>query len=229
MITYQQVFPCKGRGIPRLAIQRCESGQLDLFVRVDLEQNHFAILGHDNNVITAQQNLPVPEAAVLPFQFAVLPVDAGEDAIVHSEDVILVRNQIGKLGLHAAGMPEFTGGKGFAGSFDLNQLAAVTVAQAEQDLIVVQDQGHGDVGVAGIPLERPNDRAILRQVGGQAVLVENQDLLLAMKRDEAGGTVAGATAAARPNRFSGGDIVGEQRLAVVAAGTDDYLVFHNQW
>ena len=39
-------------------------------------------------------------------------------------------------------MPEFTGGKGFAGSIDLNQLAAVTVAQAEQDLIVGQDQGH---------------------------------------------------------------------------------------
>ena len=65
-------------------------------------------------------------------------------------------------------------------------------------------------------------------MGGQAVLVENQDLLLAMKRDKARRTIAGATAAAGPNRFPGADIVSEQRLAVVAAATDNHLARHNQ-
>jgi len=55
----------------------------------------------------------------------------------------------------------------------------------------------------------------------QAVLVEYQNLQIAVKFDYTGGTISGTTAATGPSLFAGYPVVRYKGLSIVTAGTDN--------
>ena len=128
VVAHEQILAGERGGVPRLAIERGELCQFDLFFWVGLEQDDVAVFRHDENVAATKQNLPVPVAAILPLAAAAPGVDAGKDAVIEPENVAVVENQIRELGLHSVRLPKFNCRKLAVFKINLKHFAAFTVA-----------------------------------------------------------------------------------------------------
>ena len=104
----------------------------------------------------------------------------------------------------------------------------MAVAEADQDSVAREGDRHRHVREADVPFKFPLNRAVAGRVGGQAVLVEDEDLAFAVQFGQARGTVTGAAVAPGPDRLAGGRVVGEERAAILPAGTDDNAAVHDQ-
>ena len=106
MISDEQEFPGEGGWIPGLAVEGGETCEFGMFLRIGFQQDDVAHFGHDEDVIITKQNLAVAIAAVLPRGPSAVQLNAGKDSVVQPEDMVVVMDEIGELGLHATGVPE---------------------------------------------------------------------------------------------------------------------------
>ena len=98
---------------------------------IGLEQDDITVFRHNENVVAAKQDLPMSVAALLPLTTAALDVDAGKHAIIKSEDVIVVKNQISELGLHSVRLPKFNGRKFALVKINLKHFTSFAVSKAK--------------------------------------------------------------------------------------------------
>ena len=98
---------------------------------IGFKQDDITVFRHDENVIAAKQNLPVSVAALLPLTTAALDVNAGKHAIIKSEDVIIVKNQISELALHSVRLPKFNGRKFALFKINSKHFASFAVAKTK--------------------------------------------------------------------------------------------------
>lgn len=197
--------------IPGFTLEGREAGEFAVFDGISFNKDDVAGFGLDEEEVIDAEELAAAEAAIFPNAFAGGDLDAGQEAIVDSINVIILDGDIGELSFHAAVLPEDFDQPVRVGGFeaDFEQGASDPVAGGDENEIGTDGNRLGSFGpFVGCPGKTPEDGAGFGMMSGETGGVDAEDLALASESGEDRGGVGGIVIAGAPGGFAGIFFVG---------------------
>src|SRR4051812_33838963 len=221
-IPYKQFTMFKRGMVPCFALYGRNPEHFLVRIGAGFNESEVAIAAEDDEVAAREQELAVTVAAVLPFAFADVGVEAGEHVFVEAIDVAMPEDGAGELVLEVLVAPKLAR----AGGGDLDGGAASAVAGGKEEAIAAEQKGLGDVAVTlqHDPRKFPEQLAIGDGQSHGASLANDQQLALANEGCKHGRAVGGRFFSEGPDRDAVRFFVGDHVMA-----DDDQLIVDDQW
>ena len=187
IVAHQKVRACDRRVVSGLSVECGDTTEFTVPCRDRGDHDNITLHGLNDKQVIDQNHLTVTVPPPLPAALAVPQIEAVQNPVVETVKEAGPLDDVGELGLQAAGLPDGMGRQAPVGHlFDLKQLTADAVAAGQKDPVAGEGDRLRDLLGVGRPRMLPDDEPVFRHVRDQRRVVEDQNLRDAGKDREDG-------------------------------------------
>src|SRR5215510_16567163 len=134
-IPHEQTPPGNRRIVPGLSFDRLEAGSFGKLIGSGAHQGKLARIGNHDQVTAGENQLTIAVTPPFPLALARIDIEAGQNSLVQTVNVALMKNRAVELVLHVDIFPNRAG----AAAFDFDQRRPFTIPRRDKEPIGTND------------------------------------------------------------------------------------------